>query len=139
MWGDSLLCCHVLMLSRQSTTIQSKKTLYKKDPRIMKIWVFQKIPQLKKLRLHFTTSIFLLNIWPFLGIFFLSGFFRVIVCVWEKGIFFSRISRCCSLYFQWDVLSSLWAKGFFVDLSCSYFTFFSFIFAFNFEFFSRWC
>lgn len=63
------------------------KTLYNTDPRIMKIWVFQKIPQLKKLRLHFTTSIFLLNIWPFL-----SDFFRVIVCVcvWEKGIFFFK-------------------------------------------------
>lgn len=103
------------------------KTLYNTDPRIMKIWVFQKIPQLKKLRLHFTTSIFLLNN-------------CVIVCVCgRRGFFFSRISGCCSLYFQWDVLSSLWAKGFFVYLSCSYFTFFSFIFAFNFEFFSRWC
>lgn len=51
------------------------KTLYNTDPRIMKIWVFQKILQLKKLRLHFTTSIFLLNIWPFLGIFFCPVFF----------------------------------------------------------------
>lgn len=38
----------------------------------------------------------------------MSDFFRVIVCVGE-GDFFSRISGCCSLYFQWDVLSSLWA------------------------------
>lgn len=30
-----------------------------------------------------------------------------------EGDFFSRISGCCSLYFQWDVLSSLWPKGFF--------------------------
>lgn len=68
-----------------------KKTLYKTDPRIMKIWVFQKIPQLKKLRLHFTTSIFLLNIWPFWGIFFPDFFSRNCVCVWEKGIFFFKV------------------------------------------------
>lgn len=59
------------------------------------------------------------------GGFFFPIFFRVIVCVCgRRGFFFSRLSGCCSLYFQWDVLSSLWAKGFFVYLSCSYFTFF---------------
>lgn len=110
------------------------KTLYNTDPRIMKIWVFQKIPQLKKLRVHFTTSIFLLNIWPFWGIFFPDFFSRncVCVCVGEGDFFFSRLSGCCSLYFQWDVLSSLWAKGFFVYLSCSYFTFFQFHICFQF-------
>lgn len=102
------------------------KTLYNTDPRIMKIWVFQKIPQLKKLRLHFTTSIFLLNIWPFWGIFFPRFFSRNCVCVGE-GFFFPRISGCCSLYFQWDVLSSLWPKGFFCG-------FILFIFYFFFQF-----
>lgn len=54
------------------------------------------------------------------------------MCVGGGDFFFSRISGCCSLYFQWDVLSSLWAKGFFVDLSCSYFTFFQFHICFQF-------
>lgn len=58
--------------------------------------------------------------------FFMSDFFRVIVCVGE-GDFFSRISGCCSLYFQWDVLSSLWPKGFFCG-------FILFIFYFFFQF-----
>lgn len=126
MWGDSLLCCHVLMLSRQSTTIQSKNIVQYGSPYYENM-SFPKILQLKKLRLHFTTSIFLLNIWPFLEIFFCPVFFRVIVCVWEKGFFFPRISGCCSLYFQWDVLSSLWPKGFFCG-------FILFIFYFFFQF-----
>lgn len=80
------------------------KTLYNTDPRIMKIWVFQKIPQLKKLRLHFTTSIFLLNIWPFL-----SDFFRVIVCVCvgegdfffkDKWMLFSLFPMGCFKFFM---------------------------------------
>lgn len=77
------------------------KTLYNTDPRIMKIWVLQKILQLKKLRLHFTTSIFLLNIWPFLGIFFFVRFFSrncVCVCVGEGDFFFKDKWMLFSLF-----------------------------------------
>lgn len=107
------------------------KTLYNTDPRIMKIWVFQKNCSLKNWE-YILQRAFSYWIFDHFGGFFLSEFFRVIVCVWEKGIFFSRISGCCSLYFQWDVLSLKCFKGFFVDLSCSYFTFFQFHICFQF-------
>lgn len=131
MWGDSLLCCHVLMLSRQSTTIQSKNIVQYGSPYSENMSFSKKYCSLK----HFYILQRAFSYWIFDHFwgFFLSDFFsRNCVCVWEKGIFFSRISGCCSLYFQWDVLSSLWAKGFFVDLSCSYFTFFQFHICFQF-------
>lgn len=71
------------------------KTLYNTDPRIMKIWVFQKILQLKKLGVHFTTSIFLLNIWPF---FFVRFFSCNCVCVGGGDFFFKDKWMLFSLF-----------------------------------------
>lgn len=117
------------MLSRQSTTIQSKNIVQYGSP----YYEFSKKYRSLKNWDYILQRAFSYWIFDHFGGFFFPIFFRVIVCVCgRRGFFFSRLSGCCSLYFQWDVLSSLWAKGFFVYLSCSYFTFFQFHICFQF-------
>lgn len=68
------------------------------------------------MRLHFTTSILLPNIWPFLkGFNFLSECIRVIVCVCGGGgylFLFLRMGGCYFPYFQGDVSCYLEVKDF---------------------------
>lgn len=126
MWGDSLLCCHVLMLSRQSTTIQSKNIVQYGSPYSENMSFSKKYCSLKNLDYILQRAFSYWIFDHFWGFFFVRFFSRNCVCVGE-GFFFSRISGCCSLYFQWDVLSSLWPKGFFCG-------FILFIFYFFFQF-----